>query len=214
AALCVQIAGETVVDLWAGPADRDGQEMWQQDTLLNLFSCTKTFAAVATLQLVGEGKLELDAPVARYWPEFAAAGKEGVTVRHLLSHQAGLPAIRVPLPGEALYDWQAMCAALAAEAPWWQPGTAHGYAPITYGWLIGELLRRVDGRSPGRSIIARTAEPLGLDFHIGLDDCELPRVSDVTRGKGDLGDAAAQRLLQAMMTAPRSMTTLSFSNPP
>src|SRR5690606_21841021 len=83
AALCVQIAGETVVDLWAGPADRDGQEMWQQDTLLNLFSCTKTFAAVATLQLVGEGKLELDAPVARYWPEFAAAGKEGVTVRHL-----------------------------------------------------------------------------------------------------------------------------------
>src|SRR5690606_15931327 len=125
AALCVQIAGKTVVDLWAGPADRDGQEMWQQDTLLNLFSCTKTFAAVATLQLVGEGKLELDAPVARHWPEFAAAGKERVTVRQLLCHQAGLPAIRAPLPGEALYDWQVMCAALAAEAPWWMPGTAH-----------------------------------------------------------------------------------------
>ena len=214
AALCVQVAGETVVDLWAGPADKDGQEMWQEDTLLNLFSCTKTFAAVAVLQLVGEGKLELDAPVARYWPEFAAAGKERITVRQLLCHQAGLPAIRASLPGEALYDWAAMCAALAAEEPWWTPGTAHGYAPITFGWLIGELLRRVEGREPGEVIVARTARPLGLDFHIGLDDAEFHRVAHIARGKGPVGDEAAQRLLRTIMREPQSLTTRAFTNPP
>ena len=103
AALCVQVGGETVVDIWAGVADKDGQQAWHSDTILNLFSCTKPFTAVTALQLVSEGKLELDAPVARYWPEFAAAGKERITLRHLLSHQAGLPAIRQNLPAEALY---------------------------------------------------------------------------------------------------------------
>jgi CubicO group peptidase (beta-lactamase class C family) len=214
AALCVQIGGETVLDLWAGCADKHGEQAWHSDTLVNVFSCTKTLTAVAALQLVGEGKLELDAPVARIWPEFAAAGKQDITLRQLLSHRAGVTAIHQPLAPEDLYHWSTMTAALAADQPWWTPGTAHGYAPITYGWLIGELLRRVDGRSPGRSIIARTAEPLGLDFHIGLADSEVPRVSDVTRGKGDLGDAAAQRLIQVMMTQPKSMTPLSFGNPP
>lgn len=214
AALCVQVAGETVVDLWAGPADKDGLQMWQQDTLLNLFSCTKTFAAVAALQLVSEGKLDLDAPVARYWPEFAAAGKARITVRQLLCHQAGLPAIRTPLPGEALYDWQTMCAALAAEEPWWEPGTAHGYAPITFGWLIGELLRRVEGREPGDVIVARTARPLGLDFHIGLDDSEFHRVAHIARGKGGFGDEAAQRMLSVVMREPQALTTRAFTNPP
>jgi CubicO group peptidase (beta-lactamase class C family) len=147
------------VDLWAGHADKDGNEPWHSDTLANLFSCTKTFTAVTALQLVGEGKLDLDGPVARYWPEFAAAGKERITLRQLLSHQAGLPAIHANLPGEALYDWQTMTAALAAQQPWWTPGQGHGYAPITYGWLVGELLRRVDGRGPGGSIVARTARP-------------------------------------------------------
>ena len=114
AALCVQIAGETVLDIWAGVADKDGQQAWHSDTILNLFSCTKPFTAVTALQLVGEGKLELDAPVARYWPEFAAAGKEKITLRHLLCHQAGLPALHPQLPAEALYDWQTMTRALAA----------------------------------------------------------------------------------------------------
>lgn len=153
AALCIQVGGETVLDLWAGSADKDGQEAWHSDTIANLFSCTKTFAAVTALQLVGEGKLQLDAPVARYWPEFAQAGKESVTLRHLLCHQAGLPAIRELLPAEALYNWQTMVDTLAAEAPWWTPGSAHGYAAITYGWLVGELIRRADGRGPGESIV-------------------------------------------------------------
>lgn len=213
-ALCVQIGGETVVDLWAGVADKDGQQAWHSDTILNLFSCTKTFTAVTALQLVGEGKLELDAPVARYWPEFAAAGKDKITLRHLLSHQAGLPALREMLPAEALYDWQAMTTALAAEQPWWALGEGHGYAPITYGWLVGEVLRRVEGRGPGESIVARTAKPLALDFHVGLADEEFDRVAVISRGKGNFGDAAAQRLLKTMMSEPAAMSTRAFTNPP
>jgi len=213
-ALCVQIGGETVLDLWAGVADKDGQQAWHSDTILNLFSCTKTFTAVTALQLVGEGKLELDAPVARYWPEFAAAGKDKITLRHLLSHQAGLPALRQMLPAEALYDWQAMTTALAAEQPWWVLGEGHGYAPITYGWLVGEVLRRVEGRGPGESIVARTAKPLGLDFHVGLADAEFDRVAIISRGKGNFGDAAAQRLLKTMMSEPAAMSTRAFTNPP
>ncbi len=214
AALCVQVGGETVLDLWAGVADKDGQEAWQTDTILNLFSCTKTFTAVTALQLVGEGKLELDVPVARYWPEFAAAGKERITLRQLLSHRAGLPAIRQPLPAEALYDWQAMTAALAAEEPWWTPGEEHGYAPITYGWLAGEAIRLADGRGPGESIAARIVRPLGLDFHVGLDDAEFHRVAHIARAKGNMGDASAQRLLKCMMTEPTALSTRAFTNPP
>jgi CubicO group peptidase (beta-lactamase class C family) len=213
-ALCVQVGGETVLDIWAGTADKDGQQAWHSDTILNLFSCTKTFTAVTVLQLVGEGKLELDAPVARYWPEFAEAGKEKITLRHLLSHQAGLPALRQMLPAEALYDWQAMTTALAAETPWWALGEGHGYAPITYGWLVGEVVRRVEGRGPGESIVARTAKPLGLDFHVGLADQEFDRVAIISRGKGNFGDAAAQRLLKTMMSEPAAMSTRAFTNPP
>jgi len=214
AALCVQVGGETVLDLWAGMADRDGQQPWHADTLLNLYSCTKAFTAVAALQLVGEGKLDLDEPIARLWPEFAAAGKAQISLRDLLSHRAGLPAIRQPLPPEALYDWDTMTAALAAEAPWWTPGDGHGYAPITYGWLLGEPLRRATGREPGALIVERSARPLGLDFHIGLPDSEFHRVAHIARGKGQHGDAAAQRVLNAMLREPQSLTTRAFTNPP
>ncbi|ARU89415.1 serine hydrolase domain-containing protein [Pseudomonas sp. M30-35] len=214
AALCVQVGGETVVDIWAGVADKEGLEAWNSDTIVNLFSCTKTFAAVTVMQLVGEGKLDLDAPVARYWPEFAAAGKSAITVRHLLCHQAGIPALHNMLPAEALYDWSAMTTALAAEQPWWPLGEGHGYAPITYGWLVGEVIRRVEGRGPGESIAARVSGPLGLDFHVGLADEEFYRVAHVSRGKGNMGDAAAQRLLKVMMTDASAMSTRSFTNPP
>nr|WP_272882890.1 serine hydrolase domain-containing protein [Stutzerimonas stutzeri] len=214
AALCVQIGGETVVDLWAGVADNQGEQAWHSDTLVNLFSCTKTFTAVAALQLVEEGKLELDAPVARVWPEFAANGKESITLRQLLCHRAGLPAIRRPLAPEALYDWTCMTDALAAEQPWWAPGTDQGYAAMTYGWLVGELLRRVDGCGAGESIVRRTAAPLGLDFHVGLDDSQADRVAYLTRTKNDFGDACAQRLLKALMSDPASISARAFNNPP
>jgi CubicO group peptidase (beta-lactamase class C family) len=214
AALCIQIGGETVLDLWAGTTDKDGTEAWHSDTIANLFSCTKTFTAVTALQLVGEGKLHLDEPVAHLWPEFAAAGKEKITLRQLLCHQAGLPALRYLMPAEALYDWQSMTDALAAEDPWWTPGHGHGYAAITYGWLVGELLRRADGRGPGESIVARIARPLGLDFHVGLADEEFHRVAYIARAKGNVGDEAAQRLLHAVMREPTSMTARAFTNPP
>jgi len=132
----------------------------------------------------------------------------------LLSHRAGLPAIRELLPAEALYDWQTMVDALAAETPWWAPGTEHGYAAITYGWLIGELIRRVDDRGPGESIVARTARPLGLDFHVGLADEAFHRVAHIARSKGNAGDAAAQRLLQVTMREPEALSTRAFTNPP
>ena len=214
AALCVQIAGETVLDVWAGTADKDGQQPWHTDTIANLFSCTKPFTAVTALQLVEEGKLELDVPVARYWPEFAAAGKQAITLRQLLSHRAGLPAIRQMMPREALYDWQTMVDALAAEEPWWTPGDGHSYAAITYGWLLGELIRRADGRTAGQSIVARTAKPLGLAFHVGLADEEFYRVAHVARSKGNEGDEVAKRLLMTMMREPNSMSTRAFTNPP
>lgn len=214
AALCVQVNGETVVDLWGGTSDKDGTEAWHSDTLVNLFSCTKTLTAVAALQLAAEGKLALDAPVAQYWPEFAVNGKASITVRQLLCHRAGLPALRELLPAEALYDWPVMTAALAAERPWFEPGTAHGYAAITYGWLLGEVIRRVDGRSPGRAIVDRVVAPLGLDFHIGLSDSEFHRVAHVARGKGNPGDAAAQRLLQMTLREPEALSTRAFTNPP
>jgi len=214
AALCVQISGQTVLDIWAGFADKDRKHDWAEDTLVNLFSCTKTFTAVCALQLVAEGKLDLDAPVARYWPEFASAGKEGISLRQILCHRAGLPALRELLPPEALYDWQVMTDALAAEAPWWTPGSEQGYAAITYGWLVGELIRRVEGRSAGQSIAARITRPLGLDFYLGTPDSEFPRIAHVARGKGHLGDASTQRLLKAMMTQPQSISTRAFANPP
>ena len=214
AAVCIQIGGETVVDLWAGTADKDGAEAWHSDTILNLFSCTKPFAAVAALQLVDEGKLRLDEPVARLWPEFAEAGKAAITLRQLLCHQAGLPALHHMLPAEALYDWTVMTDALAAEQPWWAPGQGHGYAALTYGWLVGEMLRRADGRGPGESIAARIARPLGLDFHVGLADEEFYRVAHVARGKGNTGDETAQRLVQTTMRDPTSMTARAFTNPP
>lgn len=214
AGLCVQIGGETVVDLWAGVADNQGEQVWHSDTVVNLFSCTKTFTGVAALQLVEEGKLQLDEPVGHIWPEFAVNGKETITLRQLLCHRAGLPAIRRPLAAEALYDWNVMTSALAAEEPWWTPGTDQGYAAMTYGWLVGELLRRVDGCGPGESIVRRTAVPLGLDFHIGLGDSEAHRVAYLTRTKNDFGDAAAQRLFKALMSEPESISVRAFNNPP
>jgi CubicO group peptidase (beta-lactamase class C family) len=214
AALCIQVEGETVVDLWAGTSDKDGSEVWHSDTIANLFSCTKPFAAVTALQLVGEGKLRLDEPVARLWPEFAESGKSTITLRQLLCHQAGLPALRHMLPAEALYDWTLMTDALAAEEPWWTPGQGHGYAAITYGWLVGEMIRRADGRGPGEAIGARISRPLVLDFHVGLADEEFHRVAHIARSKGNPGDEAAQRLLQTTLREPGSLTARAFTNPP
>lgn len=213
AALCVYHQGYPVIDVWGGTADRAGREPWREDTLVNIFSSGKPVLAVILLQLVQEGRLSLDMPIAEYWPEFAMAGKGQITTRHLLSHRSGLSALVEPLPADALYDWQRMITALEQQQPWWLPGTAHGYAPMTYGWLLGELVRRLDGRMPGEAIAERIAQPLGLEFYVGLNDQQLTRVSDVSRLKNAAGDETAQRLYQRMLQ-PKTLTGKAFGNPP
>jgi CubicO group peptidase (beta-lactamase class C family) len=179
AAVAFVLDGESVVDLWGGHYDMERTREWERDTLVNVYSTTKGMVALCANQLIERGLLNVDAPVAKYWPEFAAAGKENISVRWLLSHQAGLPAVREPLPLGALYDWSRMCSALAAQEPWWTPGTAHGYHPFTYGFLVGELVRRITGVSVGTYFRKNVAEPLAADFFIGLPASEDARTADI-----------------------------------
>jgi CubicO group peptidase (beta-lactamase class C family) len=179
ASLAVVIDGRPVVDLWGGWRDESHSSEWDADTITNAWSCTKTVVALATLMLVDRGQLDLDAPVARYWPEFAAAGKEGVLVRHLLSHTSGVSGWELPIRTEELYDAERAAGLLAAQGPWWEPGTASGYHLLDYGHLLGEVIRRVSGRDLGTFVREEIAEPLGADFAIGLDPAEFPRVSNV-----------------------------------
>jgi CubicO group peptidase (beta-lactamase class C family) len=179
ASFAATLDGRFVVDLWGGHADSARQRPWQRDTLANVFSTTKAVVALAAHALIESGLMDVGAPVSRYWPEFARAGKEGVTLRHLLCHQAGLAAVRAPLPSEALYDWDRLVAVLADERPWWEPGSASGYHALTFGHLVGELVRRVTGRSPGAFVREAVAGPLDADFHIGLAAAEDARVAEM-----------------------------------
>jgi CubicO group peptidase (beta-lactamase class C family) len=168
AAVAVTLDGRPVVDVWAGWMDRDHSRLWERDTLVDVFSVGKAMAAACVLILVERGEVDLDEPVSRYWPEFAAGGKEGVTVRMLLSHRAGLPAVRRTLPEDAMYDWDLMTGALAEEEPWWEPGADHGYHVNTFGFLAGELVRRVSGERIGAFFRRAVAEPLEAEFHFGF----------------------------------------------
>lgn len=179
AAVCVYRRGHVVADLWGGTADPTTGRAWRRDTLQIVYSATKSAVAACAHLLVQRGKLDLDAPVADYWPEFAAAGKARLPVRWLLSHQAGLAALDQPLPLADALAWEPAAAALAAQRPAWEPGTRHGYHAITYGWLVGEVVRRVSGRSLGTYFAEEIAAPLGLDFWIGLPASELARVSRI-----------------------------------
>jgi CubicO group peptidase (beta-lactamase class C family) len=214
AAVAVAIDGQLVVDLWAGHHDRERTRAWQPDTLVNVYSTTKGVTALAAHRLVDEGKLDLDAPVAKYWPEFAQAGKGALPVRWLLSHRAGLPAVRKLLPNEALYDWEAMTSALAAETPWWTPGTAHGYHAVTFGWLVGEVVRRIAGKSLGAYVRDSFAQPLGLDFHIGLAEREHARVADILQQVPPDPTGEAAQLFARSIADPEGVTARAFANPP
>ncbi|AZK95540.1 MULTISPECIES: serine hydrolase domain-containing protein [Streptomyces] len=186
AAVCVYQDGRPVVDLWAGVADPDTGRPWERDTLQLVYSATKGATATAAHLLAQRGELDLDAPVAEYWPEFAANGKAEIPVRWLLSHQAGLVALDEPVPLDEALAWHPMTAALAAQRPQWTPGTAHGYHGRTWGWLVGEVIRRVSGRTPGRFFTEEIARPLGLDFFIGLPPGERDRVSRMVYRKPDV----------------------------
>ncbi len=177
ASVAVVKDGELVVDLWGGFRDEAQTAPWQADTITNVWSTTKTMASLCALVLADRGEIDVDAPVARYWPEFAAAGKQGVLVRHILAHTAGLPGWQEPIAQEDIYDWEKSTRLLAEQAPWWEPGSAAGYHAITQGHLIGEVVRRVTGQSLGRFFAAEIAGPLGADFHIGLAPQHDARVS-------------------------------------
>jgi CubicO group peptidase (beta-lactamase class C family) len=182
AAVCLIVNGRRVVDILGGWMDLDRARPWERDTLVDVFSAGKPMASVCVLMLADRGAVDLDAPVARYWPQFAAHGKGAVSVRTLLSHRAGLPGIRRPLPAGAMYDWELMTATLADEHPWWEPGTRHGYHVNTFGFLAGEIVRRVTGDSMGVFFRRAIAEPLGADFKFGTGPEDDPRTAEFTWG--------------------------------
>ena len=213
-AVAVTLVGKSVVDLWAGHADLARTRSGARDTIVNIYSCTKGMTALCAHQLVERGQLDLDAPVATYWPEFAQASKARIPVRWLLSHRSGLPAVRDMLPPEALYDWTAMCDALAAQSPWWEPGTHHGYHAVTFGWLVGEVVRRITGRSLGTYFREEIAGPLGLDLHIGLPDAEHGRVAEMSEIPTDQVDPDALGLAQVVFSDPEGMAARALVNPP
>jgi len=211
-AVSVVVEGQRVVDLFAGHADEARSRVWKADTLVNVFSTTKGMTALCAHLLSDRGELEFGAPVARYWPEFAAAGKEEITVRQLISHQAGLPAVRELLAPEALFDWEVMTAALAAEEPWWKPGERHGYHAVTFGWLVGEVVRRISGKSLGKFFRSEVAEPLDADFFIGCPPELDARIADLVQGPVEVGEGG--NLLADILNDPTGMTAKAFNNPP
>ena len=210
ASFAATLDGDVVVDLWGGHADSARTRPWERDTIVNVFSTSKAMTALCALILVDRGQLDLDAPVARYWPEFAVAGKERITTRHLLTHSAGLAAIRQPLPTAALYDWHRMTAALAAEAPWWEPGSASGYHALTYGYLVGEVVRRITGTTLGAFFREEVAARLSADFHIGLAPSEDARVAEMVPATAEETAAAGP----AAVVDPESLFGRVLGNPP
>ena len=212
AAVAVMVGGRLVVDLWAGHADAALSRSWQQDTIVNVFSTTKGMTAICAHRLADQGLLDIDAPVAKYWPEFAQAGKDEIPVRYLLSHRAGLSAIRKLLPPGSAYDWERMTSALAAEEPWWQPGSKHGYHALTFGYLVGEVVRRISGKSLGTYFSDEVAGPLGLDFHIGLSEQDDARVAEML--PMPLPEPGEDNLIAKAFSDPQSMTFKAFANPP
>ncbi|MET9849062.1 serine hydrolase domain-containing protein [Streptomyces ossamyceticus] len=208
AAVTVTLHGETVVDLWGGWADGARTRPWERDTVVNVWSTTKGPTALCAHILADRGLLDLDAPVATYWPEFAAAGKDGVLVRHLLSHRSGLAGPREPLSFAELCDWDVTVARLAAQEPWWEPGTQSGYHAMTFGFLVGEVVRRVSGLLPGAFLEREVTGPLGIDFTIGLPEKEAGRAAELVH------PPAATTSEQAAVFAQLTPTALAaLANP-
>ncbi|OBI80081.1 serine hydrolase [Mycobacterium sp. E740] len=179
AAIAIDIGGELVVDVWGGYADEAKSRPWSKDTIVNVFSSTKNVTALAALILVDRGLIDPFASVATYWPEFAANGKQDIEVRHILSHTSGVSGWEMPFTLEDIYDWEKSTAQLAAQAPWWPPGTASGYHVMTTGHLIGEVVRRVAGKSLKQFVREEIAEPLGADFQIGARDQDTARIAEL-----------------------------------
>src|SRR3954468_13898070 len=204
ASVAVMVDGETVVDIWGGHVDEARTDPWADDTIINVWSTTKTMSFLCALLLADRGELDFHAPVARYWPEFKAQGKESVEVRHLMSHSAGLSGWQEPLAPADLYDWDKATSLLAAQEPWWTPGTASGYHAITQGYLVGEVGRRVTGQTIGTFFAEQLAGPLGADFHIGTGAEHDSRIANVIPPPP----------LELLGADPTSIPVRTLSNPP
>jgi CubicO group peptidase (beta-lactamase class C family) len=179
ASFAVSLNGKLVVDIWGGFSDSAKTNPWEKDTIVNVFSTTKVMTALCIHLLVDRGLIDVEAPVAKYWPEFAQASKENILVKHLMSHSAGLPGFDEKIPVEALYDWDRIIGLLASQKPWWKPGSKIGYHMITFGYLLGELVRKVTGKSLGEFFRDEIAVPLNIDFHIGLPESFDSRTSEI-----------------------------------
>ena len=205
ASVAVYVDGEPVVDIWGGWSDETRTKPWERDTIVNVYSTTKTMTALSALTLADAGELDFNAPVSTYWPEFAAAGKDAVQVRHLMSHTAGLSGWAEPMQPDDLYDWEKSTSLLAAQEPWWTPGTASGYHAVTQGYLVGEVVRRITGQSLGTFFAKQIAEPLGADFHIGLDAADDHRVATLVAPPSlaqQMGDLPADSIVRRTFTNP------------
>jgi len=202
AAVAAWVDGELVVNLWAGTADAAGTRPWRVDTLATVLSGTKGLTSTCVHQLIERGELDLDAPVARYWPEFGQAGKEAITIAMVMGHRSGVIGPREQLPWQQVTDWDLVCERLAAAEPWWEPGTAQGYHMTTFGFILGEVFRRVTGGTVGQYLRTEIAEPLGADIHIGLPRAEQRRCADLV-------EKPHCRQLLAAVNAPGYPTTLA-----
>jgi CubicO group peptidase (beta-lactamase class C family) len=209
ASVSVVVDGETVVDLWDGWADADRTRSWEKDTIANVFSCGKGVTAVAVHMLVEDGLLDYDTPIAAYWPEYAANGKEKTTVRHVLTHQAGLPQLRTDLGPGGAWDSVKVAQAIAGATPMWEPGSGHAYHAVTYGHILDELVRRVSGQRLAEVIRQRIDGPLGVDFYVGMTEQEIARCADMTPFPGGPPDSVAMFEQMTGMKLPETFAELS-----
>lgn len=212
AAASIVIGGKTVVDIWAGYMDFWKRRPWKEDTLVNIYSTTKGLTAMCAHRLIEQGRLDPDKPVAAYWPGFEKKGKETITVRMLLNHTAGMVAIKRRLPGNAIYDWDTMVNALENQSPWWKDGRV-GYHALTFGWLVGHVIRKITGMSVGQFLKKEITGPLGLDIHIGLNEAEHHRSATMIMVRVPTIHLDCIRLTKAIVTDPFGATSCAFGNP-
>ena len=215
AAVSVYMQGEKVVDLWGGYADERQKVAWQEDTLCAFYSTGKPFVATSLLRQVDAGRIKLDDPVCSVWPEFAAAGKEQITFRQLLCHQSGVVAIGNKLPREAAYDWELMVGEIAAQRPWWEPGSRHVYHTHTFGFLVGETVRRITGLMPGDYLQQEIMGPLGDELYVGVADEDLGRLAVMARETDfNIPNRPTVSILDREISDEEKMLVYAVANPP
>jgi CubicO group peptidase (beta-lactamase class C family) len=211
ASVCLSVNGETMVDLWGGSANEETGEAWGEDTASCIFSCTKAATALCAHILIDRGALKLHAPVTDYWPEYGKHGKDKTTVQMMLNHESALPALRAPVREGGFLDWDYMVSRMEDEEPFWEPGTRNGYHMVNFGWTVGELVRRVSGKSLGQFFADEVAGPTGAKFWIGLPDGIAPHIAPIIANIPAPGDELSE-FTRKLLSEPTSIQALSFLN--